>query len=279
MATADKEFKGAAVPGTSNSSISASDSDITSATTLSGWPTGAQDFTMVLGRGTSTEEKVLCSSRSGNQVHMIQRGYDDTVATSHAAGTTMEHCLAAADLDALFNHATNTSLDDHTQYLKKTEAEDTYVSGVDAGRSVSIGGTSTNPVIGVLLAQGGSIVSTSQATTSTTFGDLATAGPEVSIDVENGDALLIGWSALITPSVAAERGSIGFSVSGAYSAPVAASQLLTLGGSTQPQHAQRVAFVNAGGTGTATYKLEYASGAGNSVSFQHRRLWVLNLGQ
>lgn len=114
--TTDKEFKGAAVQTTITNSINSSDAAVSIAS-ATGWPTGAQPFTVVLDRGQSTEEKVLCSSRTGTALTLSTRGYDNTSAGSHSAGVTIEHCIAATDFDALFRHATDTAIDDHTQYM------------------------------------------------------------------------------------------------------------------------------------------------------------------
>jgi hypothetical protein len=117
--TADKEFKGAAVQTVTTNTINDVDTAV-SIQASGGWPVGGSTyFTMVLDRGTSLEEKVLCSTRSGLGITIASRGYDDTAAVGHSSGATAEHCLAATDLDALFNHATNTGIDDHTQYMLK----------------------------------------------------------------------------------------------------------------------------------------------------------------
>lgn len=52
-------------------------------------------FVVVLDRGTGTEEKAICSSRSGNTITVLQRGYDGTTGQPHSIGATVEHCLDA----------------------------------------------------------------------------------------------------------------------------------------------------------------------------------------
>lgn len=67
----------------------------------------------------SNEEKIFCSSRSGNVITVgaSGRGYDGTTAASHASGETVIHNLDAITVQALIDHVDNTAHDDHTQYL------------------------------------------------------------------------------------------------------------------------------------------------------------------
>lgn len=96
-----KEFTGGAPATTLASGID----DSTTALTLTsgtGYPTGGTyPFVLTLGRGTASEEKVLCESRSGAAVTVTTRGYDSTVAVSHASGTTVEHTIDAVLLNEL----------------------------------------------------------------------------------------------------------------------------------------------------------------------------------
>jgi len=50
-------------------------------------------------RGTSSEEKMLCSSYTSTQL-TVTRGYDGTSAVSHSNGATCEHTLDATQIDA-----------------------------------------------------------------------------------------------------------------------------------------------------------------------------------
>lgn len=72
-----------------------------SATT--GWPGGSPggNFIVVIDRGTSSEEKILCSSNSGTVVSVASsgRGYDGTSATSHNSNATVSLCGGAIDFD------------------------------------------------------------------------------------------------------------------------------------------------------------------------------------
>ena len=99
-----KEVAGAA-PRTS---LSGAITNVALSMTLSsgtGYPTGASyPFVLVIDPGLSTEEKVLCTSRSGTSVTIdaAGRGYDSTTAQSHADGAYVEHVLDAASIEEFF---------------------------------------------------------------------------------------------------------------------------------------------------------------------------------
>ncbi len=62
----------------------------------SSFPTGSSyPFVVVIGRGTSSEEKMLCSSRSGDSFTVQTRGYDGTSAVAHTGNPAVEHCIDA----------------------------------------------------------------------------------------------------------------------------------------------------------------------------------------
>lgn len=77
---------------------------------LTGWPTGAgsRPFVAVIGRGTASEEKILCSSRAGNVLTVMSggtngRAFDGTTITSHAINDEIEHVWSAVEADLLAN--------------------------------------------------------------------------------------------------------------------------------------------------------------------------------
>lgn len=91
-----REILGSVVFTLSSSAILSSDTSIP-AVDASTFPDGVSGapFVIVLNRGTPLEEKVLCSSRSGNNFSILQRGYDGTTASNHANGTKIDHVLDA----------------------------------------------------------------------------------------------------------------------------------------------------------------------------------------
>jgi len=74
----------------------------------SGWPT-AEDDTYIVGtldRGTNSEERVLLQWSTGQTFILSQRNYGGTGGTGkpHAVGGTLEHTLAAAELEEYDTH-------------------------------------------------------------------------------------------------------------------------------------------------------------------------------
>lgn len=79
---------------------------------LTNWPTGtgSRPFYIVVNRGKSTEEKILCSSRAGNIITVYDDGItngraaDDTSITTHSASSIVEHVFTATDADEANAH-------------------------------------------------------------------------------------------------------------------------------------------------------------------------------
>lgn len=121
MATGRMEFAGAAPATGLASGILAGDLtfNLLSGT---GYPTGAVGkFVLALDPGSATEEKVLCTARSGVAVTVdpAGRGYDNTTAQSHSSGTVnVEHVVAATQMDDANAHTYVTTRDDHSQYAR-----------------------------------------------------------------------------------------------------------------------------------------------------------------
>lgn len=136
MSVARRDFAGAAAATTLGGDINSTDTSITIAS-ASGWPTGSNgEFYICIDRGHAGEEKALVLSRSGTTLTLAssaKRGVDGTSAASHSAGVTVEHVLAAADLDEANAHIADTTRDDHTQYLTAARLASTiaaYPKGV-----------------------------------------------------------------------------------------------------------------------------------------------------
>lgn len=106
-----REFLGGVEVSELSSSISNSSTSI-SLLDGSSFPTGEQPFVLVIARGTINEEKVLCSSRTGNTVSVSSRGYDGTSALPHSAGASVDHVF-----DATAAQSMNTSVFDNTVYI------------------------------------------------------------------------------------------------------------------------------------------------------------------
>jgi hypothetical protein len=96
-----RQFAGAAIKAALTGSMTTSSTSVT-ISPLSGWPDGSVGpFAVTINRGGSTEEKVLCTSRSGASLNFLlgNRGYDGTGAAAHNVGETCEVTITAIDLD------------------------------------------------------------------------------------------------------------------------------------------------------------------------------------
>lgn len=83
---------------------------------LTNWPDGTVGpFYIVIDRSTASEEKILCSSRSGNILTVYNsggtngRGQDDTSIFSHALNAEVEHVFTATDADEANLHVNSLS--------------------------------------------------------------------------------------------------------------------------------------------------------------------------
>ena len=103
-----REYKGGARPARLDQPLGGSTADVTIVCTdLTGWPTGinSRPFYVVIDRGLATEEKILCSSRSGNTIAVYNDGLsngraaDGTPITAHSANAVIEHVFTATDAD------------------------------------------------------------------------------------------------------------------------------------------------------------------------------------
>ena len=123
------QHAGGALPSTLTAAILNSTISITG-DDLSGFPDGAVgNFVVTLGRGTSTEERVLCETRTGNVLTVASagRGWDGTLARDHEAGTTVEHTWSTTEADQASAHTS--SVAGHGVDVVVGETETQTVSG------------------------------------------------------------------------------------------------------------------------------------------------------
>jgi hypothetical protein len=100
MAIARRLFSGAALQTTLSSSISSGDTTI-QIVADTGWPSGAEEFFVVIDPDQANEEKVLVtrSTTTLTAASTAKRGVDGTVAAAHSAGAVIYPCVTATDLD------------------------------------------------------------------------------------------------------------------------------------------------------------------------------------
>lgn len=91
-----REILGNVVFTSTNAVFSNSAMSVT-AVDASTFPDGSSGnpFVIIVDRGTPLEEKILCSSRSGNTFTILQRGYDGTPVENHSNGSKIDHVLDA----------------------------------------------------------------------------------------------------------------------------------------------------------------------------------------
>ena len=131
-----REYKGNAAATSLTNTLGGATSDVQIfGSDLTNWPTGlgGKPFFVVIDRGKSNEEKILCSSRTGNMLTVFNdgitngRGADDTSVTSHMIGASLEHVFTATDASEANDHVNSTTnvhgVADFTALADKTYAD------------------------------------------------------------------------------------------------------------------------------------------------------------
>ena len=107
-----RSYSGGAKPAALTVGLGGTTGDLTiTCDDLSNYPTGTPGpFYIVVDRNQPTEEKILCSSRSGNVITVYNdglttgRGADGTTISSHNIGAEVEHVFTATDADEANAH-------------------------------------------------------------------------------------------------------------------------------------------------------------------------------
>lgn len=121
MTIARKGFSGTAVPSSLNGAIAAGATTIViNATT--GWPDGTNGKSPAkIDPGLPTEEDILFTARSGNNLTTVSRAQNGTVAASHANGAVIIHGWSAGEADEVYQHLSDTEATPHpTKLLSPT---------------------------------------------------------------------------------------------------------------------------------------------------------------
>ena len=112
-----RQYAGGAKPTTLASNLGGSTADLTiSGTDFSNYPDGSVGpFYIVIDRGTVSEEKILCSTRTNNTISVYNtgltngRGSDGTTITFHNSGASVEHVFTAVDANDANLHVNSNS--------------------------------------------------------------------------------------------------------------------------------------------------------------------------
>lgn len=108
-----REYQGGAQPSVLTVALGSSTADLTiECDNLTGWPTGVagRPFYVVIDRGKASEEKILCSSRTGNVLSVYLSGLnngraaDGTPISQHSLNAVIEHVFTATDADEANAH-------------------------------------------------------------------------------------------------------------------------------------------------------------------------------
>lgn len=112
-----REYQGGAQPAQLTSNLGGSPTDLTIVCDdLTGWPTGSiGPFYVVVNRGKTNEEKILCVSRTGDTLTVwtsgaqTGRGADGTSRTAHNSNSVIEHVFTATDANEANLHVNSSS--------------------------------------------------------------------------------------------------------------------------------------------------------------------------
>ena len=127
---------------------------------------------------------------------------------------------------------------------------------------------------GSTLRAGGAVVNSSQTTTSTSYADLATVGPSVTLTTGTKALVIVGGSRFNSNAAAASI--IGVAVSGATTLAAADSSAVFHVGTTQIASSKAI-YIDNLTAGTNTFTAKYRV-TGNTGTFEFRQLFVIDLG-
>ena len=127
---------------------------------------------------------------------------------------------------------------------------------------------------GSALVNGFATVATGQSTTSTTYTDLATSGPAVTLTVNT--KVKVTLTALVYVSNVLDQAFMGCAVSGASTVAAADAQSMRFThGSTSENERRSTVIVYTGLTpGSTTFTAKYRTVAGDTPFFEHRDILV-----
>ena len=118
---ARRHYAGAAVPTRLGTGIGTGDTSFT-LNSNAGWPTGGANgpFSVILDPDTPSEEHVTVANQAGGNCTGVTRGVGDTSAKTHSVGSdgSVIHGTYKADYDEANRHINDTTIDEHTQYMK-----------------------------------------------------------------------------------------------------------------------------------------------------------------
>lgn len=131
-------------------------------------------------------------------------------------------------------------------------------------------------VEGTLEAVGYATVATGQSTIDTSFGDLTTAGPSVTVTVRSSGRLLVLWASRISVATAGNIAYVDYVLSGA-NARTASINTATYNETTTQDRFAGMHLATGLVAGSTTVKLVYRGSSGVSATFSDRAVFAFPL--
>ena len=163
-------------------------------------PSAALPFVITIDRGNPSEEKILISGRTTNSLAVQERGYDGSVATSHAEQAIVEHTMDAFSLTRFMEHVGDPGqtdvhnidqieglqdkvddLDDHVDGASTTAHTISNVSGLQAALNLKATEADLTIAEGDIATNTGDI-STNTGNISTNTGDIGDNAADIVIE-------------------------------------------------------------------------------------------------
>ena len=153
MAKTRRAYKGAPVSTTTTSPIASSGTTTFGISDYTGWPYGADPYSVVVEPGTANEEKILVVRAGATDTTVsifstpsvaANRGYDDTTAVAHNSGATVYPVFTATDADEANELASTLTtkgdimVHDATSFARRSIGSDDQVLIADAAQSTGM---------------------------------------------------------------------------------------------------------------------------------------------
>ena len=280
-----REYVGGAKQTTLASSITNTATSFTvAAGGGTGYPTGAGgNFVVCLDIGLAAEEKILCSARSTDTFTVATggRGYDDTAASAHTTAATVNHVLTATDLREANAHVNATAGAHPATAISFTPAAGIAATTVQAAvEELKTDSDAAYQAVNTAVIKADVKTAetfATETTTSTSYTNLTTTGPAVTVTVPASGRVLVMLSVKAWNSIANEGNYMAHAMSGANTSSGSDAFLRASGPSTTDAGMTSSIYEVGGLTpGSTTFTAKYRVGGGTG-SFAARRIVVIPL--
>lgn len=120
-------------------------------------------------------------------------------------------------------------------------------------------------------------VDTSETTTSTSYTDLATVGPAVTVTVGDSGMVLVSVGAEMTPASSSDGAFMSFAISGANTAAAVTATAVKVRDVSGTLAYSRDSLLTGLTAGSTTFTGKYKSTNGGTTTFLNRRIWAIPL--